>query len=88
MRKTRIVVALALLALFVASAASVAAALTCHGPFYTNWGNWDGLPDGSQGVCSGYSYTQCQAEEEVVFVKLIVNGTFCRVKYNCYKDPV
>ena len=85
MRKTRIVVVFGLLALFVASAASVAAALACHGPFYTNWGTWDSATS----TCSGVVLNECDWEggEEAIIQRIIVSGTSCRAKYVCCTDP-
>ena len=79
MRLTRPILLSAVLALSIGSASAAVAALACHGPFYA-----DGTVVGSD--C--HVTVTCPDGEEPVVHKVTVDGTTCRVKYSCCKDPV
>ena len=79
MHLTRTILASVVLAVSIGSASAAVAALACHGPFYA-----DGTVVGSD--C--HVTAVCADGEEPVVHKVTVDGTTCRVKYSCCKDPV
>ena len=79
MHLTRTILASVVLAVSIGSASAAVAALACHGPFYA-----DGTVVGSE--C--HATAICLDGEEPVVHSVTVDGTTCRVKYSCCKDPV
>ena len=79
MRITLAVLTFVVLAFTMGSAGAAVVALVCHGPFYA-----DGTVVGSD--C--HATAICLDGEKPVVHSVTVDGTTCRVKYSCCKDPV